>query len=280
MKLTPLDIKKQDFKHGFRGYEEEEVRAFLQMLSEQWQELLDEKRRLEDRVREQRSKMEHYEKIEEALQEALETARENSKKTLANAEREAQLILQEARVRATEVERDAVTRRDRARHHLETLLSQRDQVVAQQRAFLTTQLDVLSDFEQRAQRPVSPAGMEEAGRSAAAAPAPDAAVRAKDAREEAGETGPAPAMEGEAGEVEAVPVSDAPPPDVEPEEAGPQHVRSGPGWIVRPVITASGIQESPSRTADSVPEQDLPQQHTTASPEEIEKIRRILNDLD
>ena len=82
MKLSALDIRKQDFKRVIRGFDAEEVDAFLHMVSSQWQETMDEMRRMEAKIRELEMKLEHYHKVEEALEEALKTARETSKQTL------------------------------------------------------------------------------------------------------------------------------------------------------------------------------------------------------
>ena len=37
MKITPQDIHKQEFKTGMRGYDKDEVDAFLQMIAEQFE---------------------------------------------------------------------------------------------------------------------------------------------------------------------------------------------------------------------------------------------------
>ena len=52
------------------------MQAFLDMLAGQWEALLAEQRRTEEKVRELKAKMEHYQKVEEALQETLLTARQ------------------------------------------------------------------------------------------------------------------------------------------------------------------------------------------------------------
>jgi len=39
MKLSPLDIKKQEFSRAFRGYSVEEVQAFLDTLARQVEEM-------------------------------------------------------------------------------------------------------------------------------------------------------------------------------------------------------------------------------------------------
>jgi DivIVA domain-containing protein len=48
LRLTPLDIKKQEFKRSMRGYDPEEVNAFLEMVAEEFEALHREKNRLED----------------------------------------------------------------------------------------------------------------------------------------------------------------------------------------------------------------------------------------
>ncbi|MFK7847506.1 MAG: DivIVA domain-containing protein [Rhodothermales bacterium] len=147
MKLTPLDIKKQEFTRSFRGVDAQEVYNFLQMVGDQWDNLLDENRRLEQKVREYDNKLEHYRKIEEALQEALETARDNSHKTIENAQREAQIILKEARSASEEIRKKASTDHKRLKHDISKISGRRDEVVARLRAFLMSELELLSRFE-------------------------------------------------------------------------------------------------------------------------------------
>ena len=145
--MTPLDIKKQEFTRSFRGVDAQEVYNFLQMVGDQWDNLLDENRRLEQKVREYDNKLEHYRKIEEALQEALETARDNSHKTIENAQREAQIILKEARSASEEIRKKASTDHKRLKHDISKIGSRRDEVVARLRAFLMSEREGLSRFE-------------------------------------------------------------------------------------------------------------------------------------
>lgn len=145
--MTPLDIKKQEFTRSFRGVDAQEVYNFLQMVGDQWNNLLDENRRLEQKVKEYDNKLEHYRKIEEALQEALETARDNSHKTIENAQREAQIILKEARSASEEMRKKASTDHKRLKHDISKISGRRDEVVARLRAFLMSELELLARFE-------------------------------------------------------------------------------------------------------------------------------------
>lgn len=147
MRLTPLDIRKQEFTRGFRGYEAEEVQAFLQMVSSQWEDLLDDQRRQEERLREMEAKLVHYEKVEEALQEALQTARESSRKAVENAEQKARLIIEEAEVRAIEIKKDAEQERHQIKRDAAKLSSRRNEIVARLRAFLMSEMELLARYE-------------------------------------------------------------------------------------------------------------------------------------
>ena len=42
MKITPLEIRQKTFEKVFRGYEKDEVNAYLQSLSMEWERMLDE----------------------------------------------------------------------------------------------------------------------------------------------------------------------------------------------------------------------------------------------
>lgn len=150
MKLSPLDIKKQEFTRTLRrGYDPDEVQAFLDMLASQWEEMLAEQRRTEDKVRELKAKMQHYEKVEEALQEALKTARENSQQKLDHAKREAALIVKEAFGEAEDIVRDAARQRDAHMEEIKELAGRRDEILAQLRAFLMSEAELLARFENR-----------------------------------------------------------------------------------------------------------------------------------
>lgn len=147
MRLTPLDIRKQEFTRGFRGYEPDEVNAFLQMVSNQWEEILDESRRKDDKIRDLESKMDHYEKVEEALQEALQTARDTSRKALQNAEDKARLIVDEAERRADDIKRDAEQDRHQIKRDTAKLSGRRSEIVSRLRAFLMSEMELLARFE-------------------------------------------------------------------------------------------------------------------------------------
>ncbi len=48
MKITALDIRKQEFARSFRGYDADEVDSFLQVIAAGWQEVVDDLRRSQE----------------------------------------------------------------------------------------------------------------------------------------------------------------------------------------------------------------------------------------
>ncbi len=101
MKLTPLAIRKHEFARSFRGYDAEDVDAFLNMVSQHWHTMSEDQRRMEERLEEQTQRVNHYLKVEEALEHALDNARTLSKEKLESAEREAGERLRDAEERVS-----------------------------------------------------------------------------------------------------------------------------------------------------------------------------------
>jgi cell division initiation protein len=149
MRLTSLDIKKQDFKRVMRGVDPEEVQAFLQMVAEQWQSQEDDQNRLEHKITELETKLDHYKQVEEALQEAVKTARESSRQTLDAAKTKAKSIVESAADSATRIQHQARSDQYELRRNLTDLQSRRNEVLARLRNLLRTELDLLDEFDRQ-----------------------------------------------------------------------------------------------------------------------------------
>lgn len=246
--LNPLAIRRQQFTRGFRGYDTDEVDGFLKQIADQWEQLAEEKRIAEERVREIESKLKHYERVELALQEALESSRESAQRAHAAAEQKARLIVEEAELRAQRILQDAEQERYGVRQDLARLTSRQNEVAARLRAFLMSELEILAQFQ--GDDPVGFIRLVSSG---------DAEGRA------------APAQLPERPEPEDAEVSEATD-EAAPGQAAPEeHVpaasdadASPDAFDLRALVT--GAQDE----ADSV----------AASEEERERIRRILDDLD
>jgi DivIVA domain-containing protein len=165
MRLSALEIRKQDFARSLRGYDEEDVDAFLHVVAQQWQEVTDEHRRMAERVSELETKLDHYVKVEEAMQEALKSAREGARIRIETAEKEAEALLEDAERRSSQVVEEAEqlkarnlqdlqTARDRMWNDVHALRTERAQMIARLRAFLNSEMEVLSHYEADTQNSV------------------------------------------------------------------------------------------------------------------------------
>ena len=74
MKLTPLDIRHQEFKRGMRGYADEEVDEFLDEVADEYERLFKENIDLSERLESLEDKVKQYRRIEETLQKTLVSA--------------------------------------------------------------------------------------------------------------------------------------------------------------------------------------------------------------
>jgi cell division initiation protein len=119
MKITPMDIQRQGFGLRFRGFDRDEVRAFLELVAEEMAAVQQER----DRVTQQNQHLElvlqEHREREAILKNTLLTAqrvsediRENARKSAEGVVREAELqadkLLELAQTRAHEVERTIV----------------------------------------------------------------------------------------------------------------------------------------------------------------------------
>ena len=147
MKLTPLDIKRHQFEKGFRGYDPDEVDGFLKQVADQHEALLEELRLAHERTREVEGKLQHYERVELALQEALESAKTSARRTEEDATRRAALVVEEAELRAQQILQDVERERFGMKQDLIKLSARQAEVAARLRGFLMSELQVVADFQ-------------------------------------------------------------------------------------------------------------------------------------
>lgn len=100
MRLTPLDIREQQFRRVMRGLDPEEVEAFLVSVATEFEVLVSSNNDLRQRVVELEEKIQEYRSMEKALRDTLLTAEKVMGDAKESAQREATLIIREAEVAA------------------------------------------------------------------------------------------------------------------------------------------------------------------------------------
>lgn len=153
--ITPLEIRQQQFKRVLRGYDRDEVHAFLNALSQEWEKQLENQRNLKEELERTRASYDTLKEVEGMLHKTLMQAERSSKDTLENARQKAELRLREAEGQARDLIREASDERKHLQQEVDELTRRRNQVLMQLQLFLKTQLDKLGAFELN-ELPVSP----------------------------------------------------------------------------------------------------------------------------
>ena len=101
--ITPMDIHNKTFSRGLRGYSQEEVDAFLEELSGDYERIYREHREMEEEMDTIRTKVRNYEKMEATMSSTLVMAQETAENVKKNAQKEADLAVREARNSANKI---------------------------------------------------------------------------------------------------------------------------------------------------------------------------------
>jgi cell division initiation protein len=107
MRISPLDIQQKQFPIKFRGFDVEEVYAFLELVREEMEELLRENASLKEQTHRSENQIKEYRDMENTLRETLMTAQQMVEDYKVNARKEAELIIKEAELRADEIIKEA-----------------------------------------------------------------------------------------------------------------------------------------------------------------------------
>lgn len=108
MKITPLDIQQKQFPtKWFRGFDEEEVFAFLEVIREEMEDLLRENAYLKENVQRLENQIKEYKDMELTLRETLMTAQQMVEDYKTNARKESELIIREAEIKADNLFKNA-----------------------------------------------------------------------------------------------------------------------------------------------------------------------------
>lgn len=95
--ITGMEIRNQQFSKSMRGYNEEEVKNFLQHTAQDYENLYGENSQLKESIQRCKFELEKYHKIEESMNNSLILAQQTAENLKANAEKEAERMLNDAK---------------------------------------------------------------------------------------------------------------------------------------------------------------------------------------
>jgi len=127
MKITALDIRQKTFEKSFRGVDREEVQAFLNIVSQQWERMGDENRELRLKLEHAQHDVQKMREVESSLYRTLKTAEDTGNSITEQAQRDADLRRREAQLLAEQTLSEA---RQRARTIVEDAYQTAEKTVA------------------------------------------------------------------------------------------------------------------------------------------------------
>ena len=100
MKITPLEIRQKNFEKKLRGYDKDEVSAFLLSLSNEWERVLDENKEYKIKLDQAEKEVQKLREVESSLFKTLKTAEDTGANLIDQANKAAELHLKETQMNA------------------------------------------------------------------------------------------------------------------------------------------------------------------------------------
>ncbi len=147
MGLNPLDIRYQEFKRKLRGYDPDEVRDYLGHLADFVTELQEALEASRKRITELEAELDRAREGESELKRAVVAAERIAREVKAQAEREAELILSEAKAAKEKALREAMDQLKQLQREMERLRREKSLFVEQFRGLLESYLASLDKLK-------------------------------------------------------------------------------------------------------------------------------------
>jgi len=144
MIITPLDIRKQPFrKTSFGGFDKDAVNSFLEMVANEYETVIRQNDDLAMKLKSVEEKLGTYMKIEKNLSDTLLTAQRATDEARLNAQKEAELIIKDAQIRADRYIDKSREKVNSLEAELLSLRTQRDSFLTRFRSLLKDQLSLV-----------------------------------------------------------------------------------------------------------------------------------------
>jgi cell division initiation protein len=136
-RLSALDIKKKEFEQKMRGYDAIEVRAYLDIVSQEMDALTIEKAQAEQELADTKKRLEHFLGLEQTLERTLVGAQQTSIKMEEQARKEAELIIREAELKRDQALNNINSELDKTQGELFRLRAEYDSTLVRMRALMS-----------------------------------------------------------------------------------------------------------------------------------------------
>jgi len=143
MKITPIDINSHRFARKMRGFDPEEVRSFLNLVSGEFERLVIENNALKEELAQIKAGLSDYKERERILKETLLTAQKLAQDIKEEARREGQLVIKEAELNGSQLLDQAARKAGQIEGMIQNLRVERDSFEARVRSAVEQHLRLL-----------------------------------------------------------------------------------------------------------------------------------------
>ncbi len=158
MPIKPLDIRRKEFRNGFRGYDANQVDDFLDAVADEFERSYTENQRMREEISSLRDRLQQFEELEGSIRAALvhaeqaandlrRTATKEAEDVRQSARREAEFTVREAQSRSHQMLADSSARIERVQESYEALQEAKRSFSNDFRHLLKTYLEMMENME-------------------------------------------------------------------------------------------------------------------------------------
>ena len=136
MRITALDVRQQQFSVRFRGFDKQEVEAFLEDVAEDYESVVKENALLKEQLAALEERSRNITEHERTLQDTLVTTHRLTEEMKQAAKREAEVIVRDAEMRGEKVAEELRAEEARLKQDVAALKRVRHQLVEELRGTL------------------------------------------------------------------------------------------------------------------------------------------------
>src|SRR5512137_1463944 len=146
MIISSNDIKKRDFRKSLRGYDVDEVDAFLETVSSHYEKLLIENRNQAEKIKSLIQDIDIYRENELNLQKAIVKSHDLGEEIIANAKRQSDVIIREAELESRNIKQNIEDEILAKKQELEEIKQRNEKTFEDLKNYLSDKLNELEEF--------------------------------------------------------------------------------------------------------------------------------------
>ena len=147
MAIKPVDVRRKEFKNSLRGYDANQVDDFLDEVADEFERSFSENQRMKDEISSLKGRLEQFEELEGAIREALVHAQQVARDLRRNANKEAELVVREAKEKAHRILADSSSRVERVQESYGVLQKAKQDFQNDFRHLLKSYLSVMENAD-------------------------------------------------------------------------------------------------------------------------------------